>query len=466
MGRSAHTAVAIKDQLSLALAPTSHFSGTVKVPGSKSISNRVLLLAALAKGESSLFNILESDDTKYMKEALEKLGVSVSKDEYSAVQIKGIGGNLPNKKVEFFLGNSGTAMRSLTAALCLGVLCNKGEYILYGEPRMHERPIKDLVDALRSLGANIEYLENDGYPPLRIKPTGLNGGKVKIKGNISSQFLTALLIAAPYQNSLKTPMSHNPVKPEFLETTANSHKISSLEIEVEGELISKPYIYMTIRLMEKFGVKVENVNEEFKKFLIPKGTYKGQQNFQVEGDASSASYFYAGNFIAKGNVEVLGVNPDDFTLQGDIMFVNVLKEFSDAKKFQVASNLTIDATLFPDAAMTICPVACYAKGKTTITGIASWKVKETDRIKAMATELRKISATVETTENSITITPPEGDIQNATIETYKDHRMAMCFSLFSLNSPHKKGANITILDPACVNKTFPSYFEEFLRLTM
>jgi len=377
----------------------------VRVPGSKSISNRVLLMAALAEGESEFFGILESDDTKYMREALKKLG-------------KGTGTDL-------FLGNSGTAMRSLTAALCLGT----GEYILRGEPRMHERPIKDLIDALRTLGAKIEYMENDGYPPLRIKANGLNGGTVHIKGNISSQFLSALLIAAPY---CKEP----------------------LEIIVDGELISKPYVYMTIRLMEKFGIKVEN--NDYKSFKAEKGVYKAQ-SLEIEGDASSASYFWAGAAITRGNVIVKGIERDG--LQGDVKFLDVLEKMGTE-----LNGITIDATLFPDAAMTICPVACYANGKTRITGIASWKVKETDRISAMANELRKVGAEVVAGDDFIELTPPK-IIKPAAIETYNDHRIAMCFSLLSLNSPNKKGAEITILNPSCVNKTFPEYFKEFKKLS-
>jgi 3-phosphoshikimate 1-carboxyvinyltransferase len=294
---------------------------------------------------------------------------------------------------------------------------------------MHERPIKALVDALRILGANIEYLENDGYPPLKINADGLNGGTVHIKGNISSQFLSALLIAAPY---CKEP----------------------LEIIVDGELISKPYVYMTIRLMEKFGIKVEN--SDYKGFKAKKGIYKAQ-SLKIEGDASSASYFGGGGAITRGNVIVKGIEKD--RLQGDVKFLKKKKKMGTE-----LNGITIDATLFPDAAMTICPVACYAKGKTKITGIASWKIKETDRISAMANELRKVGAEVVTGDDFIEITPPEV-IKPAAIETYNDHRMAMCFSLLSLNSPDKKGAEITILNPACVNKTFPEYFKEFKKLS-
>ena len=393
---------------SLALKPTSNFSGEVRVPGSKSISNRVLLMGALAEGESKFTGILESEDTKYMKNALDILGK-----------------NFSNKKAELFLGNAGTAMRSLTAALCLG----NGEYILSGEPRMRERPIKDLVDALRFLGADIEYLENSGFPPLKIKAKGLNGGAVHIKGNISSQFLSALLIAAPYCRE-------------------------SLEIIVDGELISKPYVYMTIRLMEKFGIRVEN--GDYKKIRVEKGIYKAQ-TLEIEGDASSASYFWGAAAITKGNVIVKGVEKNG--LQGDVKFLDVLEKMGEE-----LNGITVNATLFPDAAMTICPVACYAKGKTKITGIASWKVKETDRISAMANELRKVGASVDAGDDFIEITPPK-EILPATIETYNDHRMAMCFSLLSLNSPNKNGAQITILNPACVNKTFPGYFSEFRRLS-
>jgi len=392
----------------IVLKPTSHFNGEITVPGSKSISNRVLLMGALAEGESEFFGILESDDTKYMKKALEKLG-------------KADNANFPNKQAELFLGNAGTAMRSLTAVLCLG----DGEYVLQGDLRMHERPIKDLVDALRFLGADIKYLGNDGYPPLKIKANGLNGGTVHIKGNISSQFLSALLIAAPY---CKNP----------------------LEIIVDGELISKPYVYMTIRLMDKFGIKVDN--NDYKSFKIEKGAYKAK-TLKIEGDASSASYFWAATAITKGNVIVHGIEED--SLQGDVKFLDVIKEMGEE-----LNGITVDATLFPDAAMTICPLALYAKGKTKITGIASWKVKETDRISAMANELRKVGAEITAGDDFIEITPPE-QILPATIETYNDHRMAMSFSLLSLNSPQKNGAEITILNPACVNKTFPNYFTLF-----
>jgi 3-phosphoshikimate 1-carboxyvinyltransferase len=397
----------------IVLKPTSHFSGEITVPGSKSISNRVLLMGALAEGTSEFSGILESDDTRYMREALEKLG-------------KAVNANFPNKKADLFLGNAGTAMRSLTAVLCLG----DGEYVLQGEPRMYERPIKDLVDALRTLGANIEYLENEGCPPLKIKANGLNGGVVHIKGNISSQFLSALLIAAPYCKE-------------------------QLGIFVDDKLISKPYVNMTIRLMKKFGIKVKNYYNKI--FIIENGVYKAQ-TFEIESDASSASYFWAAKAITKGNVIVKGIEKN--SLQGDVKFLKVLEKMGED-----LNGITINATLFPDAAMTICPLACYAKGKTKITGIASWRVKETDRISAMANELRKVGAEVTTGDDFIEITPPE-HILPATIETYNDHRMAMCFSLLSLNSPHKNGAEITILNPSCVNKTFPDYFTLFRSLSL
>jgi len=413
----------------LTLKPVSDFHGEVRVPGSKSISNRVLLLGAMAEGRSSFTGILESDDTRYMQNALEILGVSMVssyyQDRFSKVlKINGVRADFLNKNANLFLGNAGTAMRSLTAALCV----SEGEYILRGEPRMHERPIKDLVEALRSLGANIDYLIENGFPPLRIRSNRLNGGRVSVKGNISSQFLSALLIAAPYC-------------------------AEPLEIEVTGNLISKPYVYMTIRLMERFGIKVEN--NDFKEFKVEKGIYKAQ-DFHVEGDATSASYFWAAAAITGGNVIVNGIDKD--SLQGDFIFLDVLREMGTELK-----GIDVDGTLFPDAAMTICPLACYAKGKTKITGIASWRVKESNRIYAMAQELRKVGAIVETSEDSITITPPE-KISPAVIETYNDHRIAMCFSLLSLNSPHKQGAEITILNPACVNKTFPNYFTSFSSL--
>lgn len=420
---------------SLDLPVFKKFEGTVRVPGSKSISNRALLLAALAKGQTKLHYLLQSDDTIHMGNALKKLGIDITfqKNGTEAI-VNGLGGNFITQDGDFFLGNAGTAMRSLTAALCLG----NGTYTLHGEPRMHERPIGDLLSALRSLGANIRCTQNEGYPPLEINAKGLKGSTVSLRGNISSQYLTALLLCAPYTEN-------------------------GLTITVEGELISKPYIALTLSMMKDFGIEVKNNN--FESFEIPKGTYTAIKDYDIEGDASSASYPLAAAAISKGAVRVEGVGKK--SIQGDIRFTEVLEVFGAEIQFsdnwiecrgKKLKAIDMDLNHIPDAAMTAAILALFAEGTTRIRGIASWKVKETDRLTAIKNELTKLGAIVSTDNDSITITPPE-KLTPATIETYNDHRMAMCFSLVSLgNTP------ITILDPACVNKTYPNYFEDFLRL--
>lgn len=415
------------------------FDGEVRLPGSKSITNRVFLISALAEGTTRLHNLLKSDDTRYMGEALRQLGVNLDfSEDYSEAVVVGNGApiRVPSQVQELFLGNAGTAMRSLCAALTLG----EGSVSLRGEERMKERPIYDLVDALLSIGADISYEESDGYPPVKINAHGLKGGSVKVRGNISSQYLTALLICAPY---CETP----------------------LHIHVEGKLISVPYIKLTLDVMRDFGIEVRH--ENLTDFYVPKGVYKSPGDYNVEGDASSASYPLAAAAIAKGKVRVLGVGSE--SSQGDVGFARVLGQMG--AKITIGPDwiecdgtgcslrgLDLNLNDIPDAAMTVAVLALFAEGVTNISGIGSWRVKETDRIAAITAELRKVGAVVRETADSISITPPQ-ELQSASIETYNDHRMAMCFSLVALG-----GVPIKILDPACVNKTYPNYFDDFLRL--
>lgn len=418
----------------LTLTKRDRLNGTVTVPGSKSISNRYLLLSALAHGTTVIENLLESDDTERMQEALLALGIMLSGDSLSGITVEGGKGLLPGKNGDLFLGNAGTAFRSLTAALAL----NGGDYQLRGIPRMHERPIKDLVTALNTIGAKIDYLENEGYPPLAIKAGNITGDTVTVKGDVSSQYLTALLMALPM------------IGREFT-------------IQIDGELISKPYITITLKALEQFGIKV--INHSFQSFTIPAGArYLSPNQLFVEGDASSASYFLAAGAIA-GEVTVKGVGKA--SIQGDVKFAHVLKMMGAEVTWNDHSitvkpprngelkGLDLDCNDIPDAAMTLATLALYANGKTRLRNIASWRVKETDRIDAMATELRKLGVTVETGPDFIEITPQATLTPLVAIETYDDHRIAMCFSLCAFKT------DLIILDPACVNKTFPTYFELF-----
>ncbi|KEA62899.1 5-Enolpyruvylshikimate-3-phosphate synthase [Marinobacterium lacunae] len=421
----------------LTLSPLSHASGEVQLPGSKSLSNRILLLAALAEGETRVTNLLDSDDVRHMLNALTLLGVSYElSDDRRSCKVQGVGGVFKADKAELFLGNAGTAMRPLTAALCLG----RGEFTLTGEPRMYERPIRDLVDALRPLGADIEYLGDEGYPPLRINAQGLKGGEVSIKGNISSQFLTALLMAAPMASE-------------------------DLSILVDGELVSKPYIDITLHSMKLFGVEV--INDNYQRFTVKAGQrYHSPGEVMVEGDASSASYFLAAAAIAGGTVRVYGVGSD--SVQGDKAFAEVLGKMGAQVSYGPTwvevtkgelNGVDLDLNAIPDAAMTIATTALFAKGPTAIRNVYNWRVKETDRLSAMATELRKVGAEVVEGEDYIEVTPP-AEITSAAIDTYDDHRMAMCFSLAAFGN-----APITINDPGCTRKTFPEYFELFKQIT-
>ena len=421
----------------LDLPPSTAARGTVRLPGSKSISNRVLLLAALAKGTTIVRALLDSDDTRVMLDALRALGVGVARvsdsDDY---EITGGGGAFPVKQAELFLGNAGTAFRSLTAACAL----SGGEYVLKGVARMHERPIGDLVDALRKLGARIDYLGEEGFPPLKIHPAEIAGDTTEVRGNVSSQFLTGLLMALPLRQRNTT-------------------------IEVVGELISKPYIGITLAMLRRFGVDI--ARNGWQGFGVPAtARYRSPGEIWVEGDASSASYFLAAGAIGGGPVRVQGVGRD--SVQGDVRFADALAKMgaqidmgpnwieASAPRSGRLQAIDIDCNAIPDAAMTLAVAALFADGVTTLRNIASWRVKETDRIAAMATELRKVGATVEEGADFIRITPPQSLIPNAVIDTYDDHRMAMCLSLVALG-----GVPVRINDPACVNKTFPTYFKIF-----
>lgn len=423
---------------SLTLQPIQKISGEVNLPGSKSVSNRALLLAALAKGTTRLTNLLDSDDIRHMLNALTKLGVQYQlSDDKTVCEVEGLGRPFTaDQAQELFLGNAGTAMRPLAAALCLG----SGDYVLTGEPRMKERPIGHLVDALRQAGADIEYLENENFPPLRIKGTGLASGTVEIDGSISSQFLTAFLMSAPLAKG-------------------------DITIKIVGELVSKPYIDITLHIMEQFGVQVEN--HDYQEFVVRAGqSYVSPGNFLVEGDASSASYFLAAAAIKGGEIKVTGIGKN--SIQGDIQFADALEkmgaeiEWGDDYVISRRGELNavdLDFNHIPDAAMTIATTALFAKGTTAIRNVYNWRVKETDRLSAMATELRKVGAEVEEGEDYIIITPP-AKLTHAAIDTYDDHRMAMCFSLVALSD-----TPVTINDPKCTSKTFPDYFDKFASLS-
>ncbi len=422
---------------SLTLQPIARVDGTINLPGSKSVSNRALLLAALAHGKTVLTNLLDSDDVRHMLNALTALGVSYTLSaDRTRCEIIGNGGPLHAEgALELFLGNAGTAMRPLAAALCQG----SNDIVLTGEPRMKERPIGHLVDALRLGGAKITYLEQENYPPLRLQG-GFTGGNVDVDGSVSSQFLTALLMTAP-------------LAPE------------DTVIRIKGDLVSKPYIDITLNLMKTFGVEIEN--QHYQQFVVKGGqSYQSPGTYLVEGDASSASYFLAAAAIKGGTVKVTGIGRN--SMQGDIRFADVLEkmgaticwgdDYISCTRGEL-NAIDMDMNHIPDAAMTIATAALFAKGTTTLRNIYNWRVKETDRLFAMATELRKVGAEVEEGHDYIRITPPE-KLNFAEIATYNDHRMAMCFSLVALSD-----TPVTILDPKCTAKTFPDYFEQLARIS-
>ena len=448
------------------LPPLLSARGTITLPGSKSISNRILLLSALAQGTTEIRDVLLSDDTERMLDGLRRLGVKMDRIESNVFRIQGCAGDFPVKQAELYLGNAGTAFRPLTATLAL----SSGSYKLSGSPRMHERPIGDLVDALRELGADIKCLDNEGFPPLEIHPATLTGvDRVSVRGDVSSQFLTALLMALPLLNS-------------------------EITVEVVGELISKPYIEITLAMMSRFGVEVRR--DGWRSFTVMAGSrYVSPGMIYVEGDASSASYFLAAGAIGGGPLRIEGVGSG--SIQGDVRFADALALMgariemganwmeARAPKSELLKAIELDCNHIPDAAMTLAVVALFANGTTTLRNIASWRVKETDRITAMATELRKVGATVEEGKDFIRITPPHAEPANikgsglvsiimnwlrssrstapdprlaircpsSGIDTYDDHRMAMCFSLAAFGAE-----GIRINDPRCVAKTFPNYF--------
>src|SRR5918999_4828912 len=413
---------------SIDLKPARRAAGTVRLPGSKSISNRVLLLAALARGETELHGLLDADDSRVMRDALSTLGVSFRDN-----LVKGVGGPFPVKAAELFLGNAGTAFRPLTAALAF----SGGEYHLSGAPRMHERPIGDLVDALRGIGARVDYLGKEGFPPLAVRPARLSLQNVRVRGDVSSQFLTALLMALPLAGR-------------------NSR------IEVQGELISKPYVEITLNVLKRFGVGVKRTGWRY--FDVPAGTYVSPGKAYVEGDASSASYFLAAGALGGGPVRVEGVGRA--SIQGDVRFTEVLERMGASvslseNAIEIKNEkdklraIDVDLNHIPDAAMTAAVLALFADGPSTIRNVGSWRVKETDRLSAMATELRKLGADVEEGKDFLKIFP-RALKSNVAIDTYDDHRMAMSFSLVALG-----GAPVRINDPQCVAKTFPGFFDSW-----
>jgi 3-phosphoshikimate 1-carboxyvinyltransferase len=429
------------------LPPLMSARGTVVLPGSKSISNRVLLLAALAQGTTEVRDLLHSDDTERMLDALRTLGVQVESLGDNAYRVTGCAGNFPNKNAKLFLGNAGTAFRPLTAALALA----GGSYELSGVPRMHERPIGDLVDALRQLGADIRYLGNEGFPPLQILPAKLAGDTVQVRGDVSSQFLTGILMALPLLRR-------------------------EITVNIVGELISKPYIDITLAMMRQFDAVVFRTGDwrqsvvEGSRYADNRVNYRSPGIVYVEGDASSASYFLAAGAIGGGPVRVEGVGKS--SIQGDVRFTEALTLMG--ARIEMGDNwiecsapadgklkaIDLDCNHIPDAAMTLAVAALFADGTTVLRNIASWRVKETDRIAAMATELRKVGAIVEEGADYIKVTPQSSILNPAVgIDTYDDHRMAMCFSLAAF------GAGIRINDPGCVAKTFPDYFSVFAGVT-
>lgn len=417
--------------------------GTVQLPGSKSISNRILLLAALAEGTTHVRDLLASDDTAHMLEALEILGVEIKQAGLNSYLISGAGGRFEVKNAELFLGNAGTAFRPLVAVLAL----MQGHYRMSGVARMHERPIGDLVDALRGLGAHISYMGNPGYPPLEIKPAIIRHESIHltVKGNVSSQFLTGLLMALPITGKESV-------------------------IQVSGALISQPYVALTLEQMKRFGVVVKR--EAWHKFTLPAHQcYRSPGEIIVEGDASSASYFLAAGAIGGGPVRVLGVGRE--SAQGDVYFADALAKMGARIEMGpdwiessgacgengLLRAIDLDCNHIPDAAMTLAVVALFAEGVTTLRNIASWRLKETDRLAAMSSELRKLGAYVEEGSDYLQITPPECGLKaHVAIDTYDDHRMAMCFSLVAFGAP------VRINDPGCVSKTFPDFFDQFQRI--
>mgnify|MGYP006418822295 FL=1 len=414
----------------LTLSPIKKISGEVILPGSKSLSNRILLLSMLAEGQTEIQNLLDSDDIRRMVEALETLGIEFEENRAkNRISVSGTAGIIPVSEATLMLGNAGTAIRPLTAAMTLG----HGRFVLDGVARMRERPIIDLVKGLTQLGANLHCLNGTDCPPVEVIADGLPGGKTRLSGAISSQYLTAILLVAPYAKK-------------------------DVEIEITDKLVSVPYVEMTLRLMQRFGVSVNHTN--FQSFHIPRQNYQSPGSIFVEGDASSASYFLAGAAITKGTVTVKGCGTE--SMQGDARFAEVLEKMGALVEWgpnqvkltgSALNGIDVDMNQMPDAAMTLAVAALFASGPTAIRNIYNWRVKETERLQAVSTELRKLGAEVEEGYDYLVIQPPK-QIKAVSIDTYDDHRMAMAFSLAACgNSP------VTINNPGCVSKTFPDYFE-------
>ena len=414
----------------LTLSPIQKISGNLVLPGSKSLSNRILLLSMLAEGKTEIQNLLDGDDVRRMVEALETLGIQLEENRAeNLITVSGTSGIIPVKEATLMLGNAGTAIRPLTAAMTLG----HGRFVLDGVQRMRERPIIDLINGLSQLGANLRCINGTDCPPVEVIADGLPGGITRLSGAISSQYLTAILLAAPYADK-------------------------EVQIEITDKLVSVPYVEMTLRLMQSFGVSVNH--ENFRLFHIPRQTYRSPGNIFVEGDASSASYFLAGAAITKGTVTVKGCGTD--SLQGDARFAEVLEKMGakvewEPQQVKLTGNslngIDVDMNQMPDAAMTLAVMALFASGPTAIRNIYNWRVKETERLQAVSTELRKLGAEVEEGYDYLVIQPPE-QIRKAEIDTYDDHRMAMAFSLAACGE-----SPMTINNPGCVSKTFPDYFE-------
>ena len=417
-----------KDKLTL--SPIHEISGIVNLPGSKSLSNRILLLSMLAEGQTEIHNLLDSDDVRRMVEALEILGIQFEeKRAENLISVSGTAGKIPVSEATLMLGNAGTAIRPLTAAMTLG----HGRFVLDGVTRMRERPIIDLVDGLSQLGANLRCLNDTDCPPVEVIADGLPGGKTRLSGAISSQYLTAILLVAPYAKS-------------------------EVEIEIIDKLVSVPYVEMTMRLMRHFGVSVNH--KDFQTFQIPRQNYQSPGKLYVEGDASTASYFLAGAAITGGSVTVKGCGTE--SIQGDSRFAAVLEQMGakvdwGARQVKLTGStlngIDVDMNQMPDAAMTLAVTALFASGPTAIRNIYNWRVKETERLKAVSTELRKLGAVVEEGHDYLVIHPPIR-VKIASINTYDDHRMAMSFSLVACGK-----SSVTICNPDCVSKTFPDYFE-------
>jgi 3-phosphoshikimate 1-carboxyvinyltransferase len=439
------------------LQPALSAQGQVDLPGSKSLSNRYLLLAALCSGVTELHGLLESDDTAVMLDSLERLGVRLERPAPDVLQVWGVAGAFPRLSAELFVGNSGLTIRTLVPAVAASLSASTdpqaatGTVILSGVPRMHERPIADLVDGLLALGARIDYLGVPGYPPLRLRHAVLRADPIRVRGDTSSQFLTGLLQAAP-----------------LVLGSGPDSASKSLVIEIEGDLISQPYVGITLALMARFGVQVER--EGWSRFEVRGGqSYRSPGSIAVEGDASSASYFLAAGAIGGGPVRVCGVGQN--SVQGDVAFADALEKMgaritwgpdwieaqapADRRHLQ---GIDLDCVEIPDAAMTLAACALHAEGATLLRGIGSWRVKETDRIAAMATELRKLGARVSEGPDWLRIDPPTALVA-ASVATYDDHRMAMCLSLASLSSGLRAGVAVTVMEPACVAKTFPDFFD-------